>query len=43
MSGESLDAEMLITIFADRVLSKLLARILEAGTKSLRQKGFGPS
>jgi hypothetical protein len=43
INGESLEAEILTTIFADRVISKLLSRIEESGRESLRKKGFGPS
>jgi Fic family protein len=43
MSGDTLEAEMFIAIFADRVISKLLARVRDAGRESLRKKGFGPT
>jgi hypothetical protein len=41
MKGETLEAEMMIALFADRVIARLLARTQEAGRESLRKKGFG--
>jgi hypothetical protein len=40
MKGETLEAEMMIALFADRVIARLLARTQEAGRESLRKKGF---